>query len=639
MLSPQEIEDRLDQILLTVQKPGRYVGGELNQIVKDWDSVATHIALIFPDLYDIGVPNMGLAILYDTLNQRLDSLAERAYCPWTDMEAAMRTAGIPLYALESKRPLADFDILGFTLPYETLYTNVLNALDLAGIPVFSNQRTKEHPLVIVGGHSAFNPEPMSPFVDAFVIGEGEEVIHEIVDTYQQWKTSAADRPALMQMLAGVPGVYVPALYKVDYREDGTLESIQKTWQDAPDSITKRIVAKLPPPVTRFLVPNVDVVHNRVAVEIMRGCTHGCRFCQAGMITRPVRERPVAEVLDAIEKALAATGYEEIGLLSLSSSDYTNIVDLVQQVSQRYGDRSLTVALPSLRIDSFSVSLMDELKELRPGGGFTLAPEAATDRMRAIINKQVTSEQIIDTVREIYSHGWNTIKLYFMIGHPEETMEDVEAIANLCLDVLKIGHKIVGGRARVNVGVSTFIPKPHTPFQWVACDTRDQMEAKLAYLKRTLRHPNIKLTWTEPENTLLEAWLSRGDRRTGEVIYRAWQLGSKFDAWQDYFNLQTWQQAYQDVGLDPSFYSHRPRALDEVLPWQHINSGVRTTYLKGEYQSSLEGKFRDDCRDNCFSCGILPGFNELRMLTCVDDWKCPPVKSRKLAVSATVEEIQ
>ena len=628
MLDPREINARLERILLTVQKPGRYTGGELNQVVKDWDSVTTRVALVFPDLYDIGVPNLGLAILYDLLNRRADTLAERAYCPWSDMESAMRAAQIPLYALESKHALADFDIIGFSLPYETLYTNLLNCLDLAGLPVLSAEREASHPLVIAGGHAAFNPEPMAPFVDAFVIGEGEEVMHEIVDVFQAWKRRGTARIDLLHALARVGGVYVPALYTASYRPDGTLSALAPNGPEAPALITKRLVAELPAPVTQFLVPNVDVVHNRVAIEIMRGCTRGCRFCHAGMITRPVRERPVEQVLQAIQSALAATGYEEVGLLSLSSSDYTNIVELVQGVSARFKGQNLSVSLPSLRIDSFSVSLMDELKELRPGGGFTLAPEAASERMRRTINKFVTTQQLLDTACDIYSHGWTTIKLYFMIGHPLETLDDVQAIADLCRAVLAEGRKVIGRKAKVNAGVSTFIPKPHTPFQWVACDTMESIGEKLALLKSTLRDPAIKLTWSEPDVTLLEARLSRGDRRMSAVIYHAWRNGAKFDAWQEHFNIQTWYAAFAAEGLDPNFYSHRQRGLDEVLPWDHISSGVRKSYLLQDYQWSQDLRFREDCREQCFACGILPGFSDMRAGLPDDAWKCPPVKRKK-----------
>lgn len=627
MISPVEIQNRLERILLRVQKPGRYVGGELNQVVKSWENESTRVALIFPDIYDIGLPNLGLAILYQQINQREDALAERAYAPWIDMETEMRAAQIPLYALESKHALADFDILGFTLPYESLYTNVLNLLDLAGLPVHSAERGAHHPLVIAGGHAALNPEPMSAFIDAFVIGEGEEVIHDILDVHQGWKKCGGSREELLCALAGISGVYVPALYEASYNPDGTLAALTPTWEGAPREIVKRVVAQLPPPVTKFLVPSIDVVQNRVAVEIMRGCTRGCRFCQAGMVTRPVRERPVDEIIQAVEAAMKNTGYEEIALLSLSSSDYTNISQLVQAVTDHFGDRHLSVTLPSLRIESFSVQLMDQLKDLRPGGGFTIAPEAATERMRQTINKPISTEQLMTTVREIFAHGWTTVKLYFMIGHPSETLEDVLAIVNICRDVLREGRKLVGGRAKVHAGVSTFIPKPHTPFQWVSCDAVESIRAKQDLLRSALRGNGFKLTWTDPDITLHEAWLSRGDRRTGAVIYRAWQLGSKFDAWQEGFQFNRWMQAFSECNLDPTFYSHRERSLDEVLPWQHISTAVRTRYLKEELLASHAGATRGDCREQCYACGILPYFNNIRSEIPDDAWKCPPVPRR------------
>jgi radical SAM family uncharacterized protein len=622
VLTPQEIETRLERVLLTVQKPGRYTGGELNQVVKDWDSVSTHVALAFPDIYDIGLPNLGLAILYDEVNRRPDALAERAYCPWLDMEDAMRHTGIPLYSLESKHPLAAFDILGITLPYETLYTNTLTLLDLAGLPLYAHERTAEHPLVIAGGHAAYNPEPMAAFMDAFVIGEGEEVIHEIVDAHQAWKRSRAPRQALLISLARIPGVYVPSLYQVDYHIDGTIQSVQSLVPEARNPVVKRILPRLPAPLTRFIVPSIDVVHNRVSVEIMRGCTRGCRFCHAGMVMRPVRERPVAEIIQAIQAALDATGYEEVALLSLSSSDYTQIVELVQAVRDQLRGQHVTLSLPSLRIESFSVELMEQLQESKPGGGFTLAPEAATERMRQIINKPVSTQQLLETARAVFTHGWNSLKLYFMIGHPSETLEDVQAIADLCKAVMAEGRKAAGGRAKVSVGISTFIPKAHTPFQWVACDSLEQIRAKLALLKGSLRNPNIKLTWSEPEDSFLEAWLARGDRRLAEVILRAWQKGARFDAWQDQYRYSLWVEAFAETGLDPAFYSHRTRPLDEIFPWDHISTLVRKNYLAQDYQWSLEGRTRPDCREQCYACGILPGLAELRLASPDSNWKCP-----------------
>lgn len=622
----EEIQARLERILLRVQKPGRYVGGEYNQVVKPWGSVCTHVALVFPDVYDIGLPNLGLAILYDELNRRPDVLAERAYAPWSDMEAEMLAAGIPLYALESKQPLSAFDIIGFTLPYETLYTNTLNLLHLAGIPLESAQRNNEHPLVIAGGHAAYNPEPMSAFIDAFVIGEGEEVIHEVVNIHQQWKASGAARPALLHSLAQVQGVYVPAFYQPRYNPEGTLAGMERLDDAAPATVLKRLVPVLPPPPTRFIVPTIDVVHNRVAVEIMRGCTRGCRFCHAGMVNRPVRERPVDQVVDAIQKALDATGFEEVALLSLSSSDYTHILDLVQAVSQRFSGKRLTIALPSLRIDTFSVGLMETLKGTRQSS-FTLAPEAASERMRNTINKPISSEQLLQTAREIYSRGWQTLKLYFMIGHPTETLEDVRAIADLCKAVIVEGRRAIGRRAALHAGVSTFVPKPHTPFQWTACDTPGQIEAKQSLLKKELSGPGMKLNWTDPRETMLEAWLSRGDRRMGRVIHRAWELGARFDAWQEHFNFAAWQQAFSEAGLDPVFYTHRPRPLDEVFPWDHISTGVSKAYLTREYQNSLEGNLRPDCREKCAACGIQPAFADLRSRFPGNDWVCPPLAPR------------
>jgi radical SAM family uncharacterized protein len=625
LLTRHEINSKLARILPTVQKPARYTGGELNQVVKNWESIETHIALVFPDIYDIGMSNLGLAILYELINRRTDALAERAYNPWIDMEAAMRTAAIPLYSLESKQPLSAFDIIGLSLPYETLYTNALNVLDLSGIPLFASSRTDADPLVIAGGHATFNPEPMVSFIDAFVIGEGEQVIHEIIDAFQSWRKSGSSREQLLTSLSTIMGVYVPSLYQVHYKADQTIDRVEKLEDRACYPVQKRIVPELPPPPTHFIVPNVETVHNRVPIEIMRGCTRGCRFCHAGMVSRPVRERSVDEIIQAIDEALQYTGFEEIGLLSLSSSDYTHITELVQAVTQKYNGRHLGISLPSLRIESFSVDLMDLLVDSRHGG-FTLAPEAATEHMRNIINKPLTSAQLLETVHQIYCHGWSTIKLYFMIGHPDETLEDVKAIADLCQAALTEGHKVIGHRARLNVGVSTFIPKPHTPFQWVSCDTVEQVQAKQALLKQELRHRDINLTWTDPKVTLLEAWLSRGDRRLADVILRAWHNGARFDAWQDQFNFDVWMKAFEASQIEPSFYTHRLRPLDEVFPWDHISTGVRKKYLLRDYQLSQASQTRSDCRMQCFGCGILPTYADLRRANPGKVWSCPEVRT-------------
>ena len=626
-LTPAQIEKKLDKILLKVQKPGRYVGGELNTTQKNWDTIKTKVVFVFPDIYDIGVSNVGLKILYDQVNQREDALAERAYAPWLDMEEIMRQNGIPLYALESKQPLACFDLIGFTLPYETLYTNALNVLDLAGIPVRTTERNESHPIVIAGGHSTMNPEPMHAFIDAFVIGEGEEVIHDIIDVVQKHKAQENyNRRELLHDLAKIQGVYVPSFYEASYVEDGTISHIEPTVDDVPKLITKRLVAKLPPPPTKFIVPNIDIIHNRVTVEIMRGCTRGCRFCHAGMITRPVRERSVEEVLEAAETAIQNTGFEELALLSLSSSDYENVLELVTKVGERFSGTHLKVSLPSLRIESVSIDLMEKLKDKRTGG-FTLAPEAATERMRRIINKYIPDDDIINTTREIYRRGWTTIKLYFMIGHPSETLEDVQAIADLCKLVLAEGRKVIGWKAKLHAGVSTFVPKSQTPFQWVSCDTPEQIKAKQDLLKRELfRDRNIKLSLTDAEDSFLEAWLSRGDRRMAEVVYSAWQKGSRFDAWREGKKYEAWMEAFEEQGLDPLFYTHRQRRTDEVFPWEHITAAVRKNFLFQDFRMSLEGEIRVDCRLNCFACGILPTFAGMRRENPGEGWKCPDVKS-------------
>ena len=650
MLTPEQVELKLDRILLKVQKPGRYVGGELNSIRKDWEKAQTKVAFVFPDIYDIGVSNVGLKILYDQVNQREDALAERAYAPWLDMEALMREHGIPLYTLESKRPLACFDLIGFTLPYETLYTNTLNILDLAGIPIRSADRDESHPIIIAGGHSATNPEPMHAFIDAFTIGEGEEVIHDIVNTIQVFKGKRRDernalfhlssfdaRKELLRELTKISGVYVPSFYATTYMDDGTVAVTEPILPDVPKTVNKRIVAKLPPPPTKFIVPNIEVIHNRVSVEIMRGCTRGCRFCQAGMITRPVRERTVQEVVDAADAAVRASGFEELALMSLSSSDYTYINDLVDAISKRFEGRKLTVNLPSLRIESVSVDLMEKLKQHR-SGGFTLAPEAASERMRRIINKFIPDNDIINTTREIYRRGWTTIKLYFMIGHPSETLEDVQAIVDLCRRVIEEGRKVAGWKVKLHAGVSTFVPKPQTPFQWVACDTRDNILEKQALLKRQLlKDKSIKLSWTKPEDSLLEAWLSRGDRRMSEVIYSAWKNGAKFDAWDEGKKQEAWLPAFEEHGLDPAFYTHRQRRTDEVFPWEHITAAVRKNFLFQDFRMSLEGQIRVDCRLNCYACGILPTFANLRRENPGEGWKCPDVKTpaRKIDIELPV----
>jgi len=620
----------LPRILPQVEKPSRYTGGELNQSIKDWDSTPVRIALLFPDIYDIGMSNLGLAVLYEIINARPEALAERVYLPWSDMETAMKREGIPLYSLESRRPVADFDLVGITLPYESLYTNALHALHLAGIPLRAAERGENHPLIVGGGHGVFNPEPMAEFFDALAVGEGEELILDLIEIIRWRKRSGESRLATTHRLAGIWGMYVPAFYRPEYYTDGTIARVAPIPesgdgnQGTPFPIVKRIVPRLPPPPVRPVVPYLETVHNRYAIEIMRGCTRGCRFCQAGHVTRPIRERPVEEIVSSINLALRNTGYEEVALLSLSSSDYSRIAELVRALGVKFGGSRLRISLPSLRIETVSVDLVEALRSSR-GGNFTLAPEAATDSMRAILNKPIAAQQLIETVREIYSRKWTTVKLYFMIGHPRETKADVRAIAELARAVLAEGRRSLGRRAEVHAGVSTLIPKAHTPFQWMAMDSRERILAKQDLLRRELRGPGLKLDLTPPDVTLLEAELARGDRRLANVIERAWQAGARFDAWSDRFQPAAWHSAFEESRIDPAFYTGRERSADEIFPWDHINVGVRKDYLRREYEASLEGRTRGDCREECFGCGILTTFRELRDALPEEAQFCPTVR--------------
>ncbi|MBN1658999.1 MAG: TIGR03960 family B12-binding radical SAM protein [Anaerolineae bacterium] len=618
------MDKRLEQLLPNVTKPARYTGGEWNSLVKEWGACDVRWALAFPDIYDLGMSNHGLSILYDRLNHAPGVLAERVFAPWIDMEEAMRGARLPLFSLESRRPLAQFDVIGFSLPSEQLFTNLLNMLDLAGLPVLARDRGDGHPLVIAGGGAVFNPEPLADFVDAFAIGEGEEVIFEITAAVREAKRENLPRAELLRCLARIPGIYVPRFYEVRYYDDGTLAEVRPTVAEAAMPVRKRIVTTLPPPVTRPVVPYLETVHNRAAIEIQRGCGRGCRFCHAGMTYRPVRERPLDEILAAIDELIAATGYEEIALLSLSSSDYYDIEGLVGALVERYGDRQLSISLPSLRIDSVSVDLMDRLQATGRRSSFTFAPEAATERLRGVINKPIRDEDLLSVAEEVYRRGWKTIKLYFMIGHPTQTIEDVAAIVDLAMAVRDVGRRALGRKAQVNVGVSTLVPKPHTPFQWVPLASEDEVRVQQDYLKEHLRGPGLKLNWTDYQLTLLEAVLSRGDRRLGSVIHRAWQLGARFDAWGDQFKGEAWRQAFREAEVDVGFYAWRERSVDEVLPWDHIDSGVSKRFLARDYQASLRGETHPDCREQCYGCGILTAFGDECAGLPVDAWVCPPV---------------
>jgi radical SAM family uncharacterized protein len=590
-----------DNILYQVTKPARYTGGEWNSIVKDWDKTNIKIVLSYPDLYELGMSNMALPILYELFNSQPDVLAERVFAPWVDMEAVLRARGIPLASLESKRPLKDFDIIGFSLGYELTYTNVLNMLHLAQIPVLAMERDDSYPIVIAGGTCALNPEPMTDFIDFFIIGDGEEVSLELLDCFRDWKGKAAPKKQLLKQVATIPGIYVPSLYRVDYHADGLFKSITPILPSAKPSIKRRIVSKLPPPVTKPIVPYIEVVHDRGAVEIQRGCSRGCRFCQAGMIYRPVRERPQEEILQAVGEIITNCGYNEVSLVSLCTNDYPDIDKLVANLIHHYKD--LTLSLPSLRTDSSSVRLVDSLPSRRKTG-LTFAPEAGSERLRRTINKYVPEDEILETAAAAFNKGWSSLKLYFMLGLPTETMDDVREIGQLVDKIGSLGRKAKGKRPQIRVSVSTFVPKPHTPFQWVAQASQTELEAKHELLKLGLRRTGRRLSWTDPKVSQLEAVLSRGDRRLGKVIYRAWQLGSTFDAWDEHFNYENWLRAFDEARLEPSFYAQRERPLDELLPWAHIDAGVTTAFLKQEYQRILDGRETPDCRNKaCNACGL------------------------------------
>ena len=591
----------LDKILHRVTRPARYTGGEWNSVVKDWDKTPIRFALSYPDVYEIGMSNMALPILYELLNSQPDVLSERAFAPWVDMAAEMRSAGIPLFSLESRRPLTDFDVIGFSLGYELTYTNVLDILSLAGIPLQSTERDETHPLIIAGGSCALNPEPMSDFIDLFVIGDGEEVLLELLDTIRDWKRAGKTKEQMLHQAAAIEGIYVPGFYRVDYQADGTVKCITPTVPEAKPSIQRRVVSSLSPPVTRPVVPYIEVTHDRGAIEIQRGCTRGCRFCQAGIIYRPVRERPLKEVVEATEALVDECGYGELSLVSLSTSDYTGIDQLVTDLTERLNN--ITISLPSLYINTFSTSLMDALSR-RKKIGLTFAPEAGSERLRRIINKNISDEELLEAFTDIFARGWTSIKLYFMLGLPEETMEDIEGIVRLVDSLRSIGRSVASRTPQIRINLSTFVPKPHTPFQWVAHVGEEELNARQELLRAGLRRKGTRVSWQDPKTSLLEAALSRGDRRMGQVIRRAWELGSVFDAWDEHFKFENWQRAFEDNSLDIDFYARRQRSLDEILPWSHIDIGVTTDFLKREYQRALEGTQTPDCREGpCSGCGL------------------------------------
>lgn len=598
-------------VLSRVLKPARYTGNEVNSIKKDHEMVDVTVALALPDVYEVGMSNLGLKILYQILNNRTDTAAERVYAPWVDMEAEMRARNIPLFSLESFRPVREFDIFGFSLQYEMIYTNVLNMLDLAGIPLLAAERTDECPLVIAGGPSVFNPEPVADFFDLFVIGEGEEVIEELVETYGSWKKAGkpGGRPAILKEMAKISGIYVPSLYDVAYNDDGTMAKVTPNCAEAQPAVTKRVIKDLNAVeyVTKPVVPYLDIVHDRIMLELFRGCTRGCRFCQAGVIYRPVRERHPQKLVELAQQLIDNTGYNEISLTSLSSADYSHLHEIVRTLLTRFKSQGVSVSLPSLRIDSFSIELAQEVQEVRKSG-LTFAPEAGTQRMRDVINKGVTEEDLDKAVSAAFKAGWSTVKLYFMIGLPTETDEDVEGIAKLAYRVLDKYKEVKGRRgAKVTVSVSSFVPKAHTAFQWFGQSSIAEIERKQRLLREKLRDRSISFNYHDARTSLLEGVFSRGDRRLSKVLMLAWQNGAKFDGWSEHFKFDVWMEAFNAAGLDPEFYANRERNQDEQMPWEHISCGVDTKFLVREYQNAVSEAHTVDCRrDACSACGVCPG---------------------------------
>jgi len=594
---------RIDSLLPRVQKAARYTGGEWNAVRKDWDACDVRVAFAYPDLYDIGMSNLGLGILYDIVNRREGMLAERVFAPWSDMEALMRAEGVPLWSLESRRPLAEFDIIGFSLSYEGTYTNILNMLDLAGLPVLAAERDERHPLVICGGSGALNPDALADFVDVFVLGDGEETIVDIVDFVREWKRQGGGpRDEMLRRLQKIWGIYVPRFYEPRYHPDGTVAAVEPVEDWLPPRVTKRFVQQLPPPLTKPIVPFLQTVHDRMAIEIQRGCTQGCRFCQAGIIYRPRLERSPEEVVAAAKELRANTGYDELSLVSLSTTDHSRIVEIVDGLRGAFGN-TIAISLPSMRVDSFSVRI-SEAVAARGKHSITFAPEAGTERLRMTINKIVTDEDLFRAVDNAFSKGWTNVKMYFMVGQPTETHEDIEGIVALAKRVREIGRSYHGGRARVRVSTSNFIPKAHTPFQWAVQEQPEVLRARHLYLRDALKKAGVQFTWEDPEHSLLEAVLSRGDRRLGKAIHAAWRGGARFDAWHEHYDWSRWLRAFDETGLDLAFYAYRPPDLWGKFPWSHINIGVTESYLRAEWLRTLKHETTPDChKQPCNVCGV------------------------------------
>ena len=599
----------LKRILKKVEKPARYLGNEINAVHKDTSNPElVRYAHCFPDLYEVGMSHLGSHILYDVINKEEGVFCERVYAPQVDMEEKMRENNIPLFGLESRESIRHFDIVAFTLQYELCYTNILNMLDLAGIPLLKEDRKKGDPFVLVGGSCAYNSEPMTDFIDAALLGEGEEMNIEVINEYKAWKKSGEPREKFLERIAKIEGVYVPSFYDVEYNEDQTVKSVTPNRECANPHPRKRIIRdmnKVEYP-ERFIVPYIDTVHDRIVLEIFRGCTRGCRFCQAGMIYRPIREKNFARLKEILEKLIKTTGYDEISLVSLSTSDYSQLAELTDYLVEEYASKNVGISLPSLRLDNFSMEIANKIQKVRKSG-LTFAPEAGSQRLRDVINKGITEEDLTRASRQAFEMGWNNIKLYFMIGLPTENYDDLDGISDLAYEVVDIYKDVHNGKFKgkfnVTVSTSTFVPKPFTPFQWNPQDMKSSVIEKQRHLVRKLKNRNITYNYHDSDTSLMEAVFARGDRRLGKVLLRAHELGAKFDGWDEHFDLEIWKQAMEECGLDISFYAHRTRELDEVFPWDHIDVGVSKKFLIREAEKALKGEITPDCRKGCNGCGI------------------------------------
>ncbi len=595
-----------EKLLAKVQKPARYTGGELNSVVKNKADVKLRYAFCFPDNYEIGMSHLGMKILYSLVNERADAWCERVFAPWEDMEALLRENGMPLYALESGDALSEFDMIGFTLQYELSYSNVLNMLDLGGVPIRSADRTALTPIVVGGGPCACNPEPMADFFDVFLPGEGEEVTNELIDLLIVHKEKGSDKLTFLREAAKIEGVYVPAFYDVSYHADGTIETVTPK-ETAPAKVKKRIIADLDSVYypDKFVVPFIDIVHDRAVAEVFRGCIRGCRFCQAGFIYRPIREKSSSTVNRQAKCLCDSTGYDEVSLCSLSTSDYTGIESLIPKMFEWALPEKINVALPSLRVDNFSEELMEELKKVRKSG-LTFAPEAGTQRLRDAINKNVTEEEVLKTSAQAFRGGWTSVKLYFMMGLPTETLEDIAGIADLAQKVVnefyKNPDKPKGKGVTVSISVASFVPKPFTPFQWEPQDTMEQLVLKQKHLMENVHTRKIQVSWHQSRTSFLEGVFARGDRKLCNVIESAWRKGCKFDGWDEYFLFDKWMEAFEENGIDPAFYSNRRRDFSEILPWDHLDYGIRKAFLEEENKKAHESVTTPHCRQKCAACG-------------------------------------